>query len=439
MRNQAIRKRRLLLFVTLAVVIAVNLAAVFLPYRAAHPDVSGNGVYTLTNASRNYVRALEHDVRITYHATDPDPDIRSFLDLYKAPHVTVAVSEPPSAAEDQTVRIACGEDERTVGISDLFYYSSKTYSPEYGYLSMTQYARITAQISAMSSSDEAYQAFTYYFGPDVMQAHFCGEEVITSTLRNLAGGTMRTVWVLTGEVGQAPDWYVMLRLKMHGFEAHAVSDPSALPDGALLWLTPQKDLDENGVTALEGFLSRGGRLFLTTLYSQMRLPKLAAVLAAYGLVGGDRKGESGWRHGDATARARRFPRPSRRSVRITQSTKRSAAEWSSVMRTRFCFPRRRGWRMRLCSRPRLRGRVWSGPPTERAIRRKPRARSRLRRRLCVPRIPPALHGSGCFRPRIWTITRTTRRAPTRRRFFRGLRGMISNIRSARRTFSRPLS
>ena len=43
MRNQAIRKRRLLLFVTLAVVLAVNLAAVFLPYRAAHPDVSGNG------------------------------------------------------------------------------------------------------------------------------------------------------------------------------------------------------------------------------------------------------------------------------------------------------------------------------------------------------------------------------------------------------------
>ena len=283
MRNQAIRKRRLLLFVTLAAVLAVNLAAVFLPYRAAHPDVSGNGVYTLTNASRNYVRALERDVRITYYAADPDPDIRSFLDLYKAPRVTVTVSEPPSADEDQTVRIACGEDARTVGISDLFYYSSTTYSPEYGYLSMTQYARITAQISAMSSSDEAYQAFTYYFGPDVMQAHFCGEEVITSTLRNLAGGTMRTVWVLTGEVGQAPDWYVMLRLKMHGFEARAVSDLSSLPDGALLWLTPRKDLDEDGVAALEGFLSRGGRLFLTTLYSQMRLPKLAAVLAAYGL------------------------------------------------------------------------------------------------------------------------------------------------------------
>ncbi|HBF15823.1 MAG TPA: hypothetical protein DDW30_09160 [Clostridiales bacterium] len=285
MRNPALRKKRLLLFVTLAVVLAVNLAAVLLPYRAAHPDVSGNGVYTLTNTSRNYVKALDRDVQITYYAADPDPDLRSFLDLYKASHVTVKVSEPPTADEDQTIRIACGEDARTVGVSDLFYYSSTTYSPEYGYLSMTQYARITAEISAMSSSDEAYQAFTYYFGPDVMQAHFCGEEVITSTLRNLVGGTLRTVWVLTGEVGQAPDRYVMLRLKLHGFEARGVSETnlSSLPDGSLLWLTPQKDLDADGAAALEDFLSRGGRLFLTTLYSQMQLPKLMEVLAAYGL------------------------------------------------------------------------------------------------------------------------------------------------------------
>ncbi len=285
MRNQAVRKKRLLLLVTLAVVLAVNLAAVFLPYRAAHPDVSGNGIYTLTNASRSLLASVERDVKITYFAADPDPDIRAFLELYKTARVTVAVSEPSTADEDQTIRISCGDDARTVGVSDLFYYSGTTYSPTYGMLTVSQYAQITAEISSLSPSDEAYEAFTYYFGPDVIQAHFCGEEVITSLLRNLVGGHLRTLWVLTGEVGDTPDWYVMLRLKMHGFEARAVpdSDPSALPDGSLLWLTPKADLDADGAAALENFLSRGGRLFLTTLYSQLKLPNLMAVLAAYGL------------------------------------------------------------------------------------------------------------------------------------------------------------
>ncbi len=283
MRNPALRKKRILLLVALAAVLAVNFAAAFLPYRAAHPDVSGNGIYTLTNTSRSLLNAIDRDAEITYYAADPDPDIRSFLALYSAARVTVSVAAPPSADLDQTVRIACGEEARTVSVSDLFCYSSTTYSPEFGYLSMSQYAQITAEIASLPSSGETYQAFTYYFGPTAMQALFCGEEVITSTLRNLVGGTLRTLWVLTGEVGQAPDWYVMLRLKMHGFEARAVTDLSTLPDGSLLWLTPKADLDADGTSALTDFLSRGGRLLLTTLYTQMKLPKLASVLAAYGL------------------------------------------------------------------------------------------------------------------------------------------------------------
>lgn len=283
MRNHAFRKKRLFLLVTLAAVLAVNLAAAFLPYRAAHPDVSANGIYTISNTSKSLLELVERDAEITYFAADPDPDIRAFLELYRAPHVRVTVAEPDAADEDQTICLSCGDDARTVGVSDLFYYSGTTYSPMYGMLSVSQYAQITAQLASLSSSDEAYESYVYFFGPDVTQAHFCGEEVITSLLRNLVGGSLRTLYVLTGESGSTPDWYVMLRLKMHGFEARGVTDLSSLPDGALLWLTPRADLDGDGAAALKDFLSRGGRLFLTTLYSQLELPNLTEVLAVYGM------------------------------------------------------------------------------------------------------------------------------------------------------------
>lgn len=276
-------KKRVVLLVTLAVVLALNLAAVFLPYRTVHPDVSGGGVYTLSESTERYLAELDRPAQITYFASAPDADLRAFLELYRSQSVTVTVAEPETADADQTIRIRCGETSRTVGLAELYYYTSSAYSSTYGMLSLSQYAQISSAVSGMSSSDEIYREYLSLFGPDVMQAHFCGEEVISSVLRNLTGGTLRTLWVWTGRFGTAPDWFVSLRLKMHGYEVRGVNDLSALSDGSLLWLTPQTDLDEAGAAALTEFLSHGGRLFLTTSYQVLELPTLMEVLSAYGL------------------------------------------------------------------------------------------------------------------------------------------------------------
>lgn len=276
MRN----KKRLCLILTLAAVVAVNLLAYLLPYRAAHPEVSGTVVYTLSDSTRQMLSGLTRDAEITYFAESPDPDLRSFLLLYRSSHVTVKVAAPETDAADQTICIRSGERTRTLSLSELFYYSSSATGE---LLSLTEYAQISAYLSQLDASSDQYQMFVYYYGPDVMQAYFAGDAVVSAALRNLTSDGTQTLWVLTGEVGSEPDWYVSLRMEQYGFLPQTVDSPAGLPAGALLWFSPKADLSEEQAAELSAFLADGGRLLLTTDYQKTDLTNLGTILAAYGL------------------------------------------------------------------------------------------------------------------------------------------------------------
>lgn len=276
MRN----KKRLCLILTLVAVVAVNLLVYLLPYRAAHPDVSGTGVYTLSDSTRQMLSGLTRDAEITYFAESPDPDLRSFLLLYRSAHVTVRVAAPETDAADQTICIRSGEQTRTLSLSDLFYYSSSSTGE---LLSLTEYAQISAVLSQLDTSSDQYQMLVYYYGPDVMQTYFAGDAVVSAALRNLTSDGTQTLWILTGEVGSAPDWYISLRMEQYGFLPQTVDSLAELPAGALLWFSPKADLSEEQAAELSAFLAGGGRLLLTTDYQKTDLTNLGTILAAYGL------------------------------------------------------------------------------------------------------------------------------------------------------------
>lgn len=278
--NPKTKKNRLRLTILLVLVVLVNVVVYLLPYRAMHPDVSGNGVYTLSSSSQALIDGLDRDVEITYLASAPDADLRSFLSLYSSPHIKVTVSVPQTSAEDQTIVIRCGERTRTLGLSELFYYASEA---TLELLSLTEYAQISSLLSQMDSSNEYYQDFISCYGPDVMRSYFAGDAAISAAVRNLTSDDVQPLYVLTGEIGNAPDWYISLRLEQYGFELIAVEGLAALPDGALVWLAPKADLDQTQATALSELLARGGRLLLSTDYKTTDLPRLASILATYGL------------------------------------------------------------------------------------------------------------------------------------------------------------
>lgn len=275
------RKKAILIGLPLALVLIVNLAVNLLPYRPMHPDVSGNGIYALSDDTRRMLSAIGRDAEIIYYANSPDSDLRSFLACFANAHVSVKVEKPVSDAADQTVLLRSGDRTRTVGLTELYYYTSATTGE---ILSLVEYAQISAYLSQLDSGSDSYQMLLYYYGPDVMQSCFMGDAVIGAALRNLTSERgYESVYVLTGDAGSGADWYVSLRLEQYGYLPQTADSLSAVPAGATVWLTPAKDLSEAETSALRSFLSDGGRLFLTTDYQNTNLPNLAAVLADYGL------------------------------------------------------------------------------------------------------------------------------------------------------------
>lgn len=274
------QKRTTRVCLIVALILLINVAVALLPFRVMHPDVSGNGVYTLSDSTKRLLKTIDRDAEIVYYASSPDADLRSFLSLYQTAHVRVRVAEPTTDEADQTILVQCGSRSRTLDLEDLYYYVSDV-SGEL--LSLTEYAQLAAAYSQLSSDSEQYQAWLYYYGPDAIQTRFIGDETISAALRNLTVGETETVYVLVGTVGSTADWYISLRLEQYGFLTETVSSLSEVPSGATVWLAPEKDLSEEQAGELRGFLSEGGRLFLTTVCTTTNLPNLAAILEEYGM------------------------------------------------------------------------------------------------------------------------------------------------------------
>lgn len=278
------KKKITLLLVTLAVLLAVNVAVSFLPFRAANPDVSGSRIYTLSADTRRFLAELDRPVELTYFCTGgqagADADLRSFLSLYQGKNLTVRIGEAPDESADQTIRLSCNGRTRTLSVADFFYYFSQA---TYERLSLSEYAMVTSYLSSLASDSDAYNQLLQYYGPTVMTAYFCGDSVLTGAIRALTLDTVQTLYVWTGDGKTAPDWYLSGQLEQYGYATQAVTDLTAVPAGALLWIAPTKDIDEQDAAALSALLDGGTKLFLATSYQATDLPNLAEILAGYGL------------------------------------------------------------------------------------------------------------------------------------------------------------
>ena len=120
-----------------------------------------------------------------------------------------------------------------------------------------------------------------------MTAYFCGDSVLTAALRSMTLDTLQDLYVWTGDGKSAPDWYLSGQLEQYGYVLREVTDLTAVPAGALLWIAPTQDIGEQDAATLSALLDGGAKLFLATSfqasYQAIDCPNLAEILAGYGL------------------------------------------------------------------------------------------------------------------------------------------------------------
>lgn len=161
-----------------AAVLVFNLIAAQLPESWSQFDLSGSGIYDITDTSRDYLAAMEQDVEIHVLA-DPDhldSRIVRFLDTYAelSDRLSLEYVDPivyPSVltqygVDADTVVVTCAATGRqeSFDISDII----------------------------------GYDIMMYYMYGTQQETDFDGEGLLTSAIDSVVSGVTRTVYVTTG-------------------------------------------------------------------------------------------------------------------------------------------------------------------------------------------------------------------------------------------------
>ena len=260
--------------VALVIVIVLNLLLHQLPASIARPDISGTGLYDMSDTTTELLAGLDTDVEIILigEAERVDPRVTTFLEKYTAlsPRLIYSQVDPvahPSILEtydttSNTVVVRCEETgKQTViygsgfeGYSDAFI----TYDPE-----------------------------AYMYSQVYQEVAFDGEGQLTGAVNYVTSDVSEKVYTLTGhsevELSSALSGMITkASLTLADEPLNLLMDGGIPEDCSLLIVNaPAADLSQDELDMLLAYLEDGGQLIL--LLESSDLANFNALTRAYGL------------------------------------------------------------------------------------------------------------------------------------------------------------
>ena len=252
-------------------VLVFNLLLAQIPEQWAQIDLTGSGIYDISDTSRDYLAGLEEDVEI-HVLTDEDTldtRIARFLDIYAdlSDHLSLEYTNPtvyPSVlseygVETDTIVVTCATtgQQESFDISDIIGYDMMSY---------------------------------YYYGT-YTETDFDGESLLTSAIDSVLTGTTRTVYETTGHNESAVPISVgerFTRLHMSLERINLLTDGGIPDDCSLLIINePDRDLADDELDMILEYLAEGGQVIYTMAGELVDLPNFNTLCATYGMTVAD--------------------------------------------------------------------------------------------------------------------------------------------------------
>ena len=252
-------------------VLVFNLLLAQIPEQWAQIDLTGSGIYDISDTSRDYLAGLEEDVEI-HVLTDEDTldtRIARFLDIYAdlSDHLSLEYTNPtvyPSVlseygVESDTIVVTCAAtgQQESFDISDIIGYDMMSY---------------------------------YYYGT-YTETDFDGESLLTSAIDSVLTGTTRTVYETTGHNESAVPISVgerFTRLHMSLERINLLTDGGIPDDCSLLIINePDRDLADDELDMILEYLAEGGQVIYTMAGELVDLPNFNTLCATYGMTVAD--------------------------------------------------------------------------------------------------------------------------------------------------------
>ncbi len=281
--------------VAVSVLLALSLLITFLfsllPSSITKPDMTSNGMYTLSNETKEALNDLDKEIELYLLAyeTDINQSIKVFMERYACENKNVRfkvldpqkdldkisqyVSETP---ESNSILAVCGDKFRYIDYYDLFSFSAEGY--QLAYLDYYQ----ACQYNSSLSSQIDLQTYAVMMG---LYDEFVYETKITSAIKYITSENTEKIYVLSGH-GEGNVTYDLISRAGNdciGFNIHD-ADTLAIPSSVkCVFLVCTTDLTENEVKHLSEFMERGGRLVVLTGFGY-DVPNFYSLAEKFGLT-----------------------------------------------------------------------------------------------------------------------------------------------------------
>ncbi len=253
----------------LAIVIFVNLLVGKLPSTITKPDISKEGTFTLSDATKTAVKNLAEPVTFYLLAETgaEDTTIKQLLERYDelSANLDVQYVDPvqnPYFSQQYTTA--------TLAPNSVIAVSEKRSLPiDYSEIYVTEYV------------------YDYSINNYNTETNFDGENAFTSAIDYVTSDTLPTAYLLTGHgEGNLPqslkDSISRQNILLNELN---LAKENEVPDNAacLFICSPSTDLSADETDKILSYLDAGGKLLLITDYTKEEMPNLASIGAFFGL------------------------------------------------------------------------------------------------------------------------------------------------------------
>lgn len=252
----------------IAIVIVVNLIFGQIPEKYRNIDVSSTQIYNITKTSKDLLKGLKHKITFTVLADKEKTDdrIKTFLSKYAGLSKDISVKwiDPvlhPSAlteynTKENTIVVSCADTGRSTTIP-------------------------FSNIIVVDSS-------SYYYTGNVSESEFDGEGQLTSAVNYVTSDVTKNIYRTTGHGEAALSDTVSKLMDKNNYtvkELNLLMSQSIPTDcDLMLMYEPTKDLTKDELTAIQSYLSKGGKvMILLGDTSSKDLPNLASIMKEYGM------------------------------------------------------------------------------------------------------------------------------------------------------------
>lgn len=250
--------------VVVAIAVVVNLLCGAFPEEYTHYDISGMGLYELTDQTESMIENVDEEITLYLVARDgaENTTILEFLKRYERLNSKISIEIvdpeviPTFATENGTTHTISNLTENSVIVSG----ENRDYEVLYSAIFTTEY------------SEEEMMMYYYYGQTPTGTTTFNAEQAITSAIDNITSENLPKLYILTGHNEYAIGSALTSYLKTDNYETQELSlmtGDGSIPEDAdcIIINSPAADLTEAELETLKGYIDEGGKVILVTSYN----------------------------------------------------------------------------------------------------------------------------------------------------------------------------